>query len=293
MILKTRVFSLALLLALAAMTPGVLKAQDAQPMSEVSLGTTSTGGGKTAGGNLSGGTVTGIDGGGDFSAPAASTTGPEAVTYDGTYVWIASQFSDSVTRVRVSDGTLAGTFAVGKRPVALLYAAGYVWVANLVSDTISKVNPSTGAVAATYSAGDGPGGLTFDGTSLWISNREGNNVIKMSTSGAKLGTFAVGHRPVGIAFASGAIWVVNNFSNSVSKLSLAGALLGTFPTVKVPSALRARATVFGSQTTSARALPNCERLMVSTSASSKSVTALRESCLTAITFGSSTTATAH
>ena len=39
MILRTRVFSLALLLALAAMTPGVLKAQDAQPMSEVSLGT--------------------------------------------------------------------------------------------------------------------------------------------------------------------------------------------------------------------------------------------------------------
>src|SRR6185369_16913492 len=114
------------------------------------------------------GTITGIDGtGGDLSAPATST-GPEAVTFDGTYVWIASQFSDSVTRVRVSDGTLAGTFTVGKRPVALLYAAGSVWVANLVSDTITKLNPATGAVAATYAAGDGPGGLTFDGTSLWI-----------------------------------------------------------------------------------------------------------------------------
>ena len=37
MILKSRVFSLALLLAIAAFTPGVLKAQDAQPMNETSL----------------------------------------------------------------------------------------------------------------------------------------------------------------------------------------------------------------------------------------------------------------
>jgi hypothetical protein len=53
-----------------------------------------------------------------------STRGPEAAAFDGTYVWVATQFNDSVTRIRVSDGAVAGTFTVGKRPVALLYAGG-------------------------------------------------------------------------------------------------------------------------------------------------------------------------
>ena len=181
MIFRSRVFSLALLLAIAAFTPGVLKAQDAQPMNEVSLG---SGAAKTSGGtadattSLDGGTITDVGG---TTAPAAAT-GPEAVAFDGTYVWVATQFNDSVTRIRVSDGSIAGSFTVGKRPVALLYAGGYVWVANLFSDNVMKLTPSTGAIAGTYQPGDGPGGIgtfkivdgaagvLFDGTNLWVVN---------------------------------------------------------------------------------------------------------------------------
>src|SRR4026208_1675828 len=148
MILKSRVFGLALLLAIAAMTPGVLKAQDAQPMTEVPLGSGGSTGGKTAGGNLAGG-VESIDGtAGDPTT--ASTTGPEAVCFDGTYVWIARQFSDSVTSVRAAGGLVSSTFTVGKRPVALLCAGGYVYSANLLSDNVTKLSASTGAEAGTY-----------------------------------------------------------------------------------------------------------------------------------------------
>src|SRR5678810_823858 len=101
MIFKSRVFNLAILLALAAMMPGVLKAQTAQPMSETSLSGGSTGGTKT------GGTTQVADGGfTDVNAapvPAPDVlAGPEAATFDGTYIWIATQFTDSVTRVRAS-----------------------------------------------------------------------------------------------------------------------------------------------------------------------------------------------
>jgi hypothetical protein len=151
MISKARVFSLAVLLAIAVVTPGVLKAQTAQPMSETSLGGGTTGT-KTGGTATTDGTI--IDG---TVAPAPSPdalAGPEAATFDGTYIWVATQFTNSVTRVRVSDGAVAGTFTVGKRPVAVIYAAGYVWVANLFSDNVMKISPSTGAVAATYTVGD-------------------------------------------------------------------------------------------------------------------------------------------
>jgi DNA-binding beta-propeller fold protein YncE len=102
-------------LGVAAMAPDVLQAQDAQPMSEVKLG-------------------------------SANTTGPEAAAFDGTNVWIATQFNDSVTRIRATDGAITGTFTVGKRPVAVVYAAGAVWVANLLGDTVTKLNPATGEI---------------------------------------------------------------------------------------------------------------------------------------------------
>src|SRR5688572_4752856 len=81
---KSRVFSGALLLAIAVMMPGLTKAQEAQPMSEISLG---SGGGGFGAGTLAGTTSFGGD---TTTSGAASTSGPEAVAYDGTYVWVAT-----------------------------------------------------------------------------------------------------------------------------------------------------------------------------------------------------------
>ncbi|HEX5890756.1 MAG TPA: hypothetical protein VFY61_18740, partial [Pyrinomonadaceae bacterium] len=76
MILKSRVFSLAFLLAIAVMTPGVLKAQE--PMNEVPLGTTSTGS-KTGGASSLENSIESIDG--TSGTTAAPSSGPEAVAF--------------------------------------------------------------------------------------------------------------------------------------------------------------------------------------------------------------------
>ena len=179
-LLKWRVFKLVLVLAIAATMPNVMMAQT--QMNEIPLGGGSGGGGTQ--GFAGGATL--LEGGGDMTSgvPDPATAGPEAITFDGTYVWVATQFNNSVTRIRVSDGAVAGTFIVGKRPVALLYAAGSIWVANLLSNNVMKITPSTGAIAATIAVADGPGGLAFDGVNLWVANRHSNNVTKLSTSGS-------------------------------------------------------------------------------------------------------------
>jgi len=132
-LLKWRIFSMALLLAIAATTPSVTKAQT--QMNEIPLGSASAGGTQS----VSSLGETTFDGGGT----TGSTAGPEAIAFDGTYVWVATQFNNSIIRIRVSDGTIAGTFVVGTRPVALLYAAGSIWVANLLSNNVMKITPST------------------------------------------------------------------------------------------------------------------------------------------------------
>src|SRR5688500_19996054 len=101
-----------LLLAIAATMPGVINEQTA--MSEIPL---SSGGGSGVGTQgFAGGSVEGDLGGGDVAA--ASTAGPEAVAFDCTYVWVATQFNNAITRIRESDDALPGTFTVANRPVA-------------------------------------------------------------------------------------------------------------------------------------------------------------------------------
>src|SRR5688572_32615088 len=99
--LKWRVFNMVLLLAIAATMPGVINAQTA--MSEIPLSSGGGSGGGTQG--FAGGSIQGVLGGGDVAA--ASTAGPEAVAFDGTYVWVARQFNNAITRIRVTSSALA------------------------------------------------------------------------------------------------------------------------------------------------------------------------------------------
>src|SRR5919112_6327672 len=90
--------------------------------------------------------------------------GPEGVVSDGANVWVANQFSETVTKLS-GDGAALGTYAVGRRPLALAFDGNFVWVANYLSDNVMKLDPSSGAVVGTYAVGDGPGGLLAAGDS--------------------------------------------------------------------------------------------------------------------------------
>src|SRR5262245_31021493 len=68
---------------------------------------------------------------------AGSGGGTEAIAFDGTSLWVASQFQNTVTRVRVSDGKTLETVSVGRQPVAVFADPSGIWVANLGDDTVT------------------------------------------------------------------------------------------------------------------------------------------------------------
>jgi DNA-binding beta-propeller fold protein YncE len=41
---------------------------------------------------------------------------PEGRAFDGANIWVGNQNSNTVTKLRASDGTTLGTFAVGRNP---------------------------------------------------------------------------------------------------------------------------------------------------------------------------------
>ena len=162
--------------------------------------------------------------------------GPEAVAFDGNYLWVTSQFDNTVTKL-TADGSIVGVYAVGEEPLGVATDGKSVWVANHDSNTVSRLDAADGRLIATFNVGQGPGGLAYAEGYLWVANRTSNNVMKLqAATGALEWTTRVGKRPMGVAIsttAAGAgtnsfIWITNNQDKTVTKLRPNGAVAGTF-----------------------------------------------------------------
>jgi len=83
-----------------------------------------------------------IDVGADWSTTlsnSAGIVGPTAIATDGTDVYVVSQSTDSVTRIK-PDGR-KDSMPVGNAPVDIVYDGTYFWVINSGDNTVTKVAP--------------------------------------------------------------------------------------------------------------------------------------------------------
>jgi hypothetical protein len=195
-------------------------------------------------------------------------SGPLGIAFDGANIWVTNAGSNSVTKLRASDGANLGTFGVEFSPFGVAFDGANIWVTN--GESVTKLRASDGAPLGTFfvggnafgiafdganiwvvAAGQFPhicklqasngtnlgnfpvnaaGGIAFDGANIWVTNRGSNSVTKLRASdGANLGSYAAGTNPVGIAFDGVNIWVTNGGSDSVTKLRASdGANLGSY-----------------------------------------------------------------
>jgi hypothetical protein len=159
------------------------------------------------------------------------------MAFDGSNIWVVNNFRNTVTKLRASDVTNMGTFAVGSSPGGAAFDGANIWVVNTQSSSVTKLRASDGTVLSTTSGvGCVPTWAVFDGENIWVSNSQCSKVTKIRASdGTVLATYAVGDHPEGLAFDGANIWVANSRSNSVTKLRASdGTVLGTFPVGTFP-----------------------------------------------------------
>ena len=67
-------------------------------------------------------------------------TGPLAAAFDGANMWVANAGSYNVTKLRASDGTVLGTFAVVpySYPDGVAFDGANIWVTNHNSDNVTQ-----------------------------------------------------------------------------------------------------------------------------------------------------------
>jgi DNA-binding beta-propeller fold protein YncE len=68
---------------------------------------------------------------------------------------------------------------VGYAPSGIAFDGIYIWVANRDDNTVTKLRASDGSLVGTYAVGIGPMGIGFDGANIWVTNSGDKNVTKL------------------------------------------------------------------------------------------------------------------
>jgi hypothetical protein len=161
---------------------------------------------------------------------------PRFVKSDGVDLWVANLSSNSVSRVRASDGRLLETWTGASAPFGVLVAMGRVFVTSVASPgKLYRIDPSQppGVVTTVASnLGAFPLGIAFDGTRIWTANTSGSVsiVTPAETIPWTVTTVTTGFQsPRGILYDGANIWVTDKPANTLLKLSSSGAILQTVP----------------------------------------------------------------
>lgn len=164
-----------------------------------------------------------VDPGREQQIPLSQPTG---IAFDGSYIWVASQKDNTVSKIARDTGDVIASVAVGKQPQGMAFDGSSIWVANRGSNTVSKINPETNAVTATIAVGDKPVGLIFDGTFLWSVEFAAGGVSKISVLADQVvGSVHLPAGAMGAAFDGAHLWVASSGSDVVSKIDPSSALV--------------------------------------------------------------------
>jgi DNA-binding beta-propeller fold protein YncE len=158
-------------------------------------------------------------------------TDPRLVASDGADLWVTNNSSDTVSRVRASDGKLLETWTGAADAWGVQVALGRVFVTGRTTPgSLYVIDPSqpTGDVTLLSSElGTTPTGIAFDGMKIWTAN---NGSVSIITPG---NPFTVSNVPgfgnlAGIFYDGANIWVTElGDPSSLKKLDSSGVVIKT------------------------------------------------------------------
>jgi hypothetical protein len=163
------------------------------------------------------------------------------IAFDGANVWVTRGLFGSVSKIRVSDGALLGTFSVsGGEALGVAFDGANIWVAcGDFSRRLVKLRASDGVNLGGVTLPVDPFSLAFDGSHIWATTGGTNTVTKVRARDAAIvASYNAGPGPQSLAFDGANMWVTNPFASTVTKIRASdGALLGTFTVASLPRSI--------------------------------------------------------
>jgi hypothetical protein len=169
------------------------------------------------------------------------------IATDGTNLFVANGFADTVTEFNATTGAPVGTAPFASLPGLLavgdVVAGGNLYVAGLNlggGGQILEYNTSTGALVTSWAAANGnPFGITSNGTDLFVTSQQNNNVSEYTLAGVQVGSGPlVTGLPAdaqGLTVSGTNLYVTSWGANQINVYStVTGLLVGTNPLITGP-----------------------------------------------------------
>jgi hypothetical protein len=164
---------------------------------------------------------------------------PQKVEFDGTDLWVTNLGSDTVMRVRASDGKVLDTWTGADGAIGIVAAMGKIFITGHTNPgKLYRIDPTlpAGAVTTlTSSLGAFPSGIAFDGSRIWTANF-GGTISIVSLNPTTVTTVSTGFvQPIGMLYDGSNIWVTNSGSDDLYKLNSDGTIAQTIPVGNTPN----------------------------------------------------------
>jgi DNA-binding beta-propeller fold protein YncE len=156
---------------------------------------------------------------------------PRLVESDGADLWVANQGSNTVSRVRASDGKLLDTWTGATGAFGVLPAMGKVFVTGQRNPgALYQIDPAQAAGSVTTvssTVGVNPLGIAFDGQRIWIANQGppgGVSIVTLDPTGPPtVTTVTTGFSSCyGVIYDGANIWVTDGGDGKLKKLDSSG-----------------------------------------------------------------------
>jgi hypothetical protein len=155
---------------------------------------------------------------------------PEGVEFDGTDLWVTNHSSDTVMRIRPSDGKLLDTWTGANLAYGIVAAMGRIFV---TGDTnpgrlymIDPTQPAGAVTTLTSNLGNTPKGIAFDGSRLWTANDGSVSIVSLTPTSVHTVTIGFGDLH-GILYDGANIWVTDRNADILLKLNANGSIAQT------------------------------------------------------------------
>ncbi len=163
---------------------------------------------------------------------------PIQVEFDGTDLWVANFSSNSVMRIRPSDGKVHDTWTGATKANSIVCAMGRIFVTGSTNPgslyMIDPTQPAGAVTTLTNSLGNNPQGLAFDGSRIWTANNSGSVSI-VSLNPISVTTVSTGFSQLaGILYDGSNIWVTDQNANTLLKLNSDGSIAQTITVGSTP-----------------------------------------------------------
>jgi hypothetical protein len=169
-----------------------------------------------------------------FTATTQVGSNPLFVQSDGADLWVANHDSNTVSRVRASDGKLLGTWSGATEATAVLVARGRIFVTgNTAPGRLYSIDPTQSAGAVTLvtdDLGSSPRGIAYDGSRIWIAVFGGVSIVSFSDilpcAGVCVTTVSEGISfPVTTLYDGANIWLTDLDGDMLKKLNSVGSVV--------------------------------------------------------------------